>query len=246
MRAEEIIGLIKREIPFEEESLKNLQALLKEYPYFQAAHLLYTLNLKVLGDSGFPAELRKAAVYLSDRKKLFYLVEDDFFIPDIIGTLEQKDDPQLDSSFDLINLFLNSKNENSTFYSNLTEQALVSEDYISLYLSQETEKGELEVKPMQNQEMIDEFLEKDKKSPVKLDLKQSDETSETFIPNLDEVDEDSFFSETLAKIYLKQKKYDKALKIIRKLDLVYPEKNRYFADQIRFLEKLIINTNKIK
>jgi hypothetical protein len=26
--------------------------------------------------------------------------------------------------------------------------------------------------------------------------------------------------------------------------LVYPKKNAYFADQIRFLEKLIINNNK--
>ncbi|MDY5978814.1 MAG: tetratricopeptide repeat protein, partial [Phocaeicola plebeius] len=29
--------------------------------------------------------------------------------------------------------------------------------------------------------------------------------------------------------------------IIKKLNLKYPKKNTYFADQIRFLEKLIIN-----
>jgi len=34
------------------------------------------------------------------------------------------------------------------------------------------------------------------------------------------------------------------VKIIRQLSLKYPKKNRYFADQIRFLEKLIINNNK--
>ena len=54
--------------------------------------------------------------------------------------------------------------------------------------------------------------------------------------------EDSSLSETLAKIYIKQHKYDKALEIIKKLNLNYPKKNAYFADQIRFLEKLIINT----
>ena len=32
--------------------------------------------------------------------------------------------------------------------------------------------------------------------------------------------------------------------IIKNLNLKYPEKNVYFADQIRFLEKLIINTKK--
>ncbi|EJX04188.1 hypothetical protein EVA_07707 [gut metagenome] len=53
--------------------------------------------------------------------------------------------------------------------------------------------------------------------------------------------EDETFTETLAKIYVKQHRYDKALEIIKKLSLNYPKKNAYFADQIRFLEKLIIN-----
>lgn len=33
----------------------------------------------------------------------------------------------------------------------------------------------------------------------------------------------------------------KRWKLIKKLNLKYPKKNTYFADQIRFLEKLIIN-----
>ena len=59
-------------------------------------------------------------------------------------------------------------------------------------------------------------------------------------PVSDELD-DSCFTETLAKIYIKQHRYEKALEIIKKLSLNYPKKNAYFADQIRFLEKLIIN-----
>ena len=57
----------------------------------------------------------------------------------------------------------------------------------------------------------------------------------------EEPEEESYFTETLAKIYVKQQRYSKALEIIRKLNLKYPKKNAYFADQIRFLEKLIIN-----
>src|SRR5574344_1654273 len=53
--------------------------------------------------------------------------------------------------------------------------------------------------------------------------------------------EETYFTETLAKIYIKQGRYSKALEIIRRLSLDYPKKNAYFADQIRFLEKLIIN-----
>jgi hypothetical protein len=55
--------------------------------------------------------------------------------------------------------------------------------------------------------------------------------------------DESYFTETLAKIYIKQRKYSRALEIIRSLYLKYPEKNIYFADQIRFLEKLVINNN---
>ena len=57
----------------------------------------------------------------------------------------------------------------------------------------------------------------------------------------EEMEDESYFTETLAKIYVKQQRYSKALEIIRRLNLKYPKKNAYFADQIRFLEKLIIN-----
>ncbi|AVM54100.1 tetratricopeptide repeat protein [Bacteroides zoogleoformans] len=71
------------------------------------------------------------------------------------------------------------------------------------------------------------------------DKADEEEKSEATLVS-DEPD-DSCFTETLAKIYIKQKRYDKALEIIKKLSLNYPKKNAYFADQIRFLEKLIIN-----
>ena len=59
--------------------------------------------------------------------------------------------------------------------------------------------------------------------------------------NEEDMEDESYFTETLAKIYVKQQRYSKALEIIKKLNLKYPKKNAYFADQIRFLEKLIIN-----
>ena len=71
----------------------------------------------------------------------------------------------------------------------------------------------------------------------------SDEPEEPELPlDAENLDDESYFTETLAKIYVKQQRYSKALEIIKKLNLKYPKKNAYLADQIRFLEKLIINT----
>ena len=52
---------------------------------------------------------------------------------------------------------------------------------------------------------------------------------------------DSSLSESLAKIYIRQKRYDKAFEIIHTLSLNNPKKSSYFADQLRFLRKLMLN-----
>ena len=50
--------------------------------------------------------------------------------------------------------------------------------------------------------------------------------------------ENELITETLAKIYLKQKKYKKAIDAFKILSLKYPEKNAFFADQIKKIKKL--------
>jgi len=54
-------------------------------------------------------------------------------------------------------------------------------------------------------------------------------------------DPEAPLSESLAKIFIKRGRYDKAYEIIHQLSLNFPEKSVYFADQLRFLRKLIIN-----
>ena len=45
-------------------------------------------------------------------------------------------------------------------------------------------------------------------------------------------------TETLAKVFVKQKKYVEALEAYSILGLKYPEKNSFFADQIKKIKKL--------
>ena len=54
---------------------------------------------------------------------------------------------------------------------------------------------------------------------------------------------DSNLSESLAKIMIKNGNYQKALEIITEISLNNPKKSIYFADQIRFLKKLISYTS---
>ncbi|MCG2430739.1 hypothetical protein [Aequorivita xiaoshiensis] len=49
---------------------------------------------------------------------------------------------------------------------------------------------------------------------------------------------DSLMTETLAKVYLQQKNYKKAIQAYKILILKNPEKSGFFADQIRAIEKL--------
>lgn len=57
------------------ETLYELRRLTAEYPYYQPARLLMLKNLYLLHDPTFDEELRRAAIFFTDRKVLFNLVE---------------------------------------------------------------------------------------------------------------------------------------------------------------------------
>ena len=96
------------------------------------------------------------------------------------------------------------------------------------------------------QEEISEALEKKKKFDL-LDkfiesrpkiVPKEDSKSKVNIKESVKMDKNELMTETLAKVYLEQKKYKKAVQAFKILSLKYPEKSGFFADQIRAVKKL--------
>jgi len=248
MRTEKIITLMRGEGQYNKRTLADLSKTIEKYPYFQTAYLLYTLNLFQLEDTHFLYELRKAAVYLNDRRKLFFLVENRFFDSDKIDTLQHKIPENSGSVFNLIDSFLFGKSQKEGIMDNtekMQDLPVASVDYVNDYLSEGQEEKVENYKPLQFQDAIDRFLKENEISPIKIELNDPDKAEKIAVPNLEQTDDSDIFSETMAKICIKQRKYDKALEIIHKIVLHYPEKSSYFADQIQMLEDLVnINKNK--
>ena len=71
----ELSRLIQHPEEMNKETLYDLRALLALYPYYQTARLLMLQNLYLLHDPSFDEELRKAAIYITDRKVIFRMVE---------------------------------------------------------------------------------------------------------------------------------------------------------------------------
>ena len=210
-------------------SVEELQRLQSDYPYFQAVRFLYLKKLRCDFPERYPQALQENALYAGDRKVLFTLLEGaeqtwNGLYPD------EKEKPETDA-FGLIDSFLASRSSELGRETELYPEASYRFD------DAETPAAA----PAENSfALVDAFLdaspeEKEPQAPV-IAVAEKPENEDS-----DELQDEEFLTESLAKIYIKQRRYAKALEIIRKLSLKYPEKNIYFADQIRFLEKLIIN-----
>ena len=217
------------------DTLYELRLIVGKYPYFDVARLLMLKNLYLLHDIDFGKEMRKAAIHLKSRWPIFELMAGYGTTP---TTDEAPADIPVDRTMALIDAFLETI---PTDHLSLEAEGAAAVDYASAYLKNDA-GNEQEIPELRGQQLIDDFLAGDNER-ISLNFSTPAESEKEDLPE-NSSSETSFFTETLANIYIKQGKYGKALEIIKRLYLEFPNKNRYFADQIRFLEIIIKHTKK--
>ncbi len=254
----DIARLINHPENLNKETLYGLRSMLALYPYYQPARILLLQNLFLLHDSTFDDELRRAAMYISDRRVLFKLVEEAHYqlvsqhtqaVDGPVGS-EGETGEEKDRTSSLIDSFLEQIPEEAGDSQKNGAQrrptpADATVDYVAYLLESESGQQKETAPQLKGQELIDDFIFNEGGRITLQEETEYEPEGPDGIEIEDVENEDTgYFTETLARIYIKQGRYSKALGIIKRLNLVYPKKNRYFADQIRFLEKLIINNNK--
>ena len=98
--------------------------------------------------------------------------------------------------------------------------------------------AETDFERQKQSETIDRFIQTNPKiQPVK------SEQSVPIVQQASEEDHSYLMTETLARVYLEQKKYSKAIQAYQILILKYPEKSSFFADRILDIKYLQQNNN---
>lgn len=249
-------------------TLYDLRQVVAEYPYYQLARLMMLKNLYLLHDPDFDEELQRASIYFTDRRTLFNLVETAHYrlkhksptsftnAPDRRALAEQKAAAGAAESrtVSLIDNFLSTIPEEEKEESSAPKHkeyrkpnaADATVDYVAYLLSTDFEEldeqtsDEAQVEQpntMNGGDLIDAFIQND---GGRITLQETPE----YLPDIEsqgkeENQEESYLTETLAGIYIKQGRYEKALDIMHRIDKTEVKKNPYFEDQQRFLEKLI-------
>ena len=206
------------------------KAALDRYPYCVLPALLY---LKQNGIDGNDELLARVAIATPDRKALAMLLGTDAkrfaaFYPDE----PLPETPDTDTTIDR---FLNSYGNSSPKEIEAISNAIFNPtpDYADVLLAKEKEEGHTEPTALTKEdELINSFIaqtrEREKQVPQQMPQTEINATEKAEIAN-DPVERpsqtnDSMLSESLAKMYISQHKYSKALQIIQNISLTLQTK----------------------
>lgn len=248
--AKHLIDYIRQPETLEAKALTQLKALVEKYPFYHAARIVYLRTLYQMHDPEFDGELRRTSISVPSRKTLYDLFESENARPEnpIRGAQGQKpllanaSTPAKDTTAEFLSDFLDTLPQSQTLQASDTVDA--HQDYMAWLMKSGNFEDNREDVPTMGQEKIDIFLDENEGHIELEDIDQEDIQQPTDIaaPSPREMP-DSQLTEALAHIYIKQKQYGKARKIILKIAERKGECNRFLMDQLRFLDKLIINEN---
>ncbi len=248
MNNDTFIEILKEKQKIKQLETAELKSVIDKYPYFQSARALYLKGLKNQDSFKYNNELKVTAAYTTDRTILFeFITSKDF------NNTKEEIHQQITSKI----------SEEKPVNTILEAQERKVETPIAT--DQETEKT-LEIgKPIafskSENYSFNQWLQLSTKKPIERDKKptkivsKKEEIIEKFIqnnPKIEPLSKDksvsisiaknkqdaALMTETLAKVYLEQKKYENAIQAYRILSLKYPEKSGFFADQIKRVQIL--------
>ncbi len=217
-----------------------LKDLLEKYPWFSVLHIVWLLKCKKERPAEFESELKEHIIYIHDRKRLFQILNSDIWDELTAKDLSEKEDIKIEVHPEP------SKEENELldFSYNAGEEENSEDKDPGEYLKNPENNSEftrwidkLDEKNNKKDHLIDRFLEIDP-GPIPADKKSNIEGD---VSRKSVEESESFITDTLAQIYLKQGLYSKAIFAYEKLSLKYPEKSVYFATQIEEIKKLLSN-----
>ena len=219
----------------------------QQAPYCILPALLY---LRKNGVKGNEDVLEHLAVSHPDRLALAFMLGDESRSLD--GFYPPEEQPETPDTVTTIDRFLDNYGKTSPGEIEAISQAIFNPqpDYADVLAAQEQEEGGGQLTGGDAQdELINKFIaeqmqlgEQAANTPI-TDPVGEEEKAEIADETIDKpaLVDDSMLTESLAKMYIARHKYSQALEIIKRLNLKYPEKSIYFADQIRFLTKLVLN-----
>ena len=237
MNTEVFTNIISHPEILKDFQVAELKGITKKYPYFQSARALYLKGLKNNDSYRYNNELKITAAFTTDRSVLFDFITSIHFEKksDIHKQIKEKIAKNKIANYQEIKLVKEKiidigspikfdKNETHSF-----------NEWLQLSTYKPINRGKVEkvkIKKDSKDFLINRFIENN----PKISSLKKDETIDVVIPK-NKVDK-SLMTETLAKVYLEQKKFSKAIKAYEILSLKYPEKSGFFADQIKGIKKL--------
>jgi hypothetical protein len=262
--------LINKPDAINERHNSALEKIIEEFPFFQSARVLRLKHLYNQDSFKYNYALKVAAAFTTDRSILFDFITSDNFVTVQNGLYDQKIAELLNIDViesEIVEVPYHQLQVNTlekSIISSIT-QANPAEEFIKEKLEigkpldfTKDEKHSFQewlqlsrLRPIERKEIateeeterkkkldiIDKFILTNPKIPP---IKKENNTTQTAT-----IVEDKTYlmTETLAKVYLEQKKYLKAIQAYEILILKYPEKSSFFADRISDIKNLQQNNN---